>query len=112
MPLYPKFPFIKVPGTFVSIRLEDLLMVFAALLVLLGWRKNILGFFKLKITRAIVLYFIIGAGSLFSAALVTKTVVPHIGILHWLRRVEYFVPFFLGIMVIKKDRSNIDFYFK
>ena len=47
VPLYPKFPFIRVPGTFVSIRLEDLIIAFGALLLLVKIAPFVRNFFKL-----------------------------------------------------------------
>lgn len=112
VPLYPKFPFIRVPGTFVSIRLEDFIIVLAALVIAVIVLPDINRFLKNNIYRAIVLFLLVGATSLASAVLVTKTVAPHIGILHWVRRVEYFVPFFIGFYAIKNRKGNLEFYLK
>lgn len=112
VPLYPKFPFIRVPGTFVSIRLEDFLL--AAVLGVLIFRllPKIKQFLENKINQAIFLSLSIGFLSLVTAILVTKTVEPHIGFLHWLRRIEYFVPFFIGFLAIKEKKENLEFYLK
>ena len=55
---------------------------------------------------------LVGLVSLSSAIFVTKTVQPHLGVLHWLRRVEYFVPFFLGVIAIRNNRQNLGFFLK
>ena len=111
IPLYPKFPLLKIPGTFVAIRLEDLLLAFSTVLlvsVILIKRS----FYKDKITRSIILFLVVGFVSFLSSILITKTALPHIGFLHWVRRIEYFIPLFLGYESIRKNRSNLEFYFK
>lgn len=110
--LYPKFPFITVPGTFVSIRLEDFILVFAALVLVIIIIPQIGSFIKETVNKSILIYLFVGLISLISALLVTKTIIPHIGFLHWIRRIEYFVPFFIGIYAIKGKRENLKFYLK
>jgi len=112
VPLYPKFPLIRIPGTFVSIRLEDLLIAFSAILLVVLVIPNAFTFFRDKLNQSIIVFLIVGFVSYMSALLVTKTVFWHIGFLHWARRVQYFIPFFLGVVVIKKIPSSMDFYFK
>ncbi len=111
IPLYPKFPFIKISGTFVSIRLEDFILLFAGLIVfinLVPWWKTAV---KNNIYKSIVLYLVIGFVSLVSAYFVTRTIEIQIGLLHWIRRIEYFIPLFLGYYAIK-SRKDSDYYFK
>ncbi|MGB6882189.1 MAG: hypothetical protein WBD86_02725, partial [Microgenomates group bacterium] len=112
VPLYPKFPFIRVPGTFVSIRLEDFLVLAASVILLLHILPNLKRFVANRITRAMFLFLLVGLVSVFSAIFVTKTVAPHLGVLHWLRRVEYLIPFFLGFFAIKNRKKNLEFYLK
>lgn len=108
VPLYPKFPFIRLPQTAVSIRLEDFL-VFAVLVVwfiaVLPKLKSIL---KNKITQSVILFLVVALVSLIFGIMITKTVIPHVGILHWVRRVEYLSVFFIGLYSIK---SMKDLYF-
>ncbi len=110
--LYPKFPFIRIPGTFVAVRLEDFLIAIAAILVFIIVLPDIGSFIKKKINIAILLYLFVGILSLISAVLITKTVVIHIGFLHWIRRIEYFVPFFVGALAIKYGKNNLEFFLK
>ncbi len=113
IPLYPKFPFIKIPGTFVSIRLEDFLMAFIALVLainLLPFAKKILAG---QIEKAIIIYLSVGLISLVSAIFLSDRVIPHLGVLHWLRRIEYFIPFFLGSSYfLKGKRADFEFFLK
>jgi O-antigen ligase len=108
--LYPKFPFIRIPGTFVSIRFEDLLIAFAALVFAGFVVTRVKWFLSLEMNRLILVYLFVGALSLAGALFVTKTVEPHIGIFHLLRRVEYFIPFFIGFTAIFINRKNLEYY--
>lgn len=90
IPLYPKFPLINVKGTFVAVRLEDFLLgIYFIIWVYLLYKKELLkGLFKEKLNQALLLYFFIGAVSIFSAAFLTHTIKWHLGVLHLFRRVE------------------------
>ena len=111
IPLYPKFPAIRIPGTYVSVRLEDFLVLTTISLWLVLNLNKLKTFARDKITQAILLFLSVGLVSLVSAVLVTQTVVPHIGLLHWLRRIEYLSLFFVGITSIKEEKT-LDFYLK
>jgi len=112
IPLYPKFPLLRIPGTYVSIRLEDFLLAIALLVLVAQILPELSKFVKDKVNKAIFIFLLVGLISLASAFFVTKTAQVYLGILHWLRRVEYFIPFFLGIIVIRKDRKNLGFFLK
>ena len=107
VPLFPKFPFIRIPQTFVAIRLEDLLIAFSGALLVQVIFPNTFAFLKDRLNRSIILYILVGLVSLISAIFVTKTVVAHIGLLHWLRRIEYFIPLYLGMEAVKRKRLNL-----
>jgi len=111
IPLYPKFPLINIPQTYVSVRLEDFVMVIALILLVILIVNNIKPFLSEKINQAILLFLVVGLISLASAHFVTQTITPHIGILHWARRVEYFVPFFLGVIAARR-KEDLEFYLK
>lgn len=91
IPLYPKFPLFNVSGTFVAVRIEDLLIA----LTLMVWlscvflSKEVKEFLGNKIFQAILLFFFIGLISVFSAIFLTHTVITHLSILNFLRRVEF-----------------------
>ena len=113
VPLYPKFPFIQIPGTYVSIRFEDFLLAITALFVFIRIVPNIRRVFKDNISRAILLFLLIGSVSLLAGVFLTQTVVPNIGILHLLRRVEYFMPFFAILTFFPYEKGkNLEFYIK
>ncbi len=109
IPLYPKFPLFNVSGTFVAIRLEDLaigltLGLWGIYLVISG---NIKVFLKDKLNLAILLFFFVGTVSTFSAIFLTHTVVPHISILHFLRRVEFVLLLPVVASIIKSRKKLI-----
>lgn len=112
VPLYPKFPFLRVPGTSVNIRLEDFLLgavIFYFFIVFFPEFKN---FLKTKIAKAIFIFLSVGLVSLLSAIFLTKTVFPHLGLLHFLRRIEYFLPLIIGFLAIRKEKGDLGFFLK
>jgi len=106
VPLYPKFPFIHIPGTYVSIRFEDFLLAITALFILIKVIPDIKKIFNDNIARAIMLFLLIGLVSLLTGIFLTQTVVANIGVLHFLRRVEYFIPFF-AFLVFSFPKKNL-----
>ena len=66
IPLYPKFPFLTVPGTYVSIRLEDFFLAISFLLIVPYLYKNRYEIVKKGIERSILIYLGIGLISLVS----------------------------------------------
>lgn len=96
IPLYPKIPLFTVPGTYVAIRIEDFLIMASFLF----WLSLCGGFKKLGQNDthwAIWAFLVIGIISLSSAVLVTASIAPHLGLLHFLRRVEYLLPFLIVV---------------
>ena len=113
IPLYPKFPAIRIPGTYVSVRLEDFLMAAVAILFLIAFLPEMKRLFAKKIERSVAILLGVGLISLLSGILITQTVVPHIGLLHWMRRIEYFIPFFLGLLYFRdKKEKTLEFFLK
>ena len=112
VPLFPKFPLITIPGTFVAVRIEDVLLAFSGLLLAYALFPRIAKLPKISLNRIIFVFLFVGLISTLSAILITQTVFVHIGFLHWFRRIEYMIPLFLGIEAIKSDRRNLNFYIK
>lgn len=114
VPLFPKFPFIQIPGISVSVRLEDFLILALAVVTSIKIIPNLRNFLKDKIVMAFVIFFSIGAVSVIAGIFLTQTVVLSTGILHFLRRIEYSVPLFAVLALLKKDeaKNNLDFYIK
>ena len=93
IPLYPKFPLINISGTFVAIRIEDI--VIALVVSLWGFHivfsKHLKSILEDKVNKALILFFFIGLISTFSAIFLTHSVISHISILHFLRRIEFMI---------------------
>lgn len=111
VPLYQKFPFLKIPGTYVSIRLEDFLIFFISLFWLASINFDIRKLFENRVGVAIALFWAIGLVSIISGIFLTETVSAHIGILHWGRRIEYMIGFYIGYRALA-DRANLSFFVK
>lgn len=105
--LYPKFPLFRVTGTFVAIRLEDILIGLLLLTWFLVHVKNLKIILGWVTTRSFLLYWGIGLLSLFSAVYLTSSIIPNIGILHWLRRVEMMMLFFVASTTLTKKSQLI-----
>ena len=114
VPLFPKFPLFAVPGTYVAIRFEDILLLVLGILTavkILGDFKN---FIKDEIVQAFLIFFSAGLLSLLAGVFLTKDVTLSIGIFHWARRIEYVIPFFAGLTLLAKEKvsENLQFYIK
>ncbi len=111
IPLYSKFPAIKIPGIYVAVRLEDFLILLAIIIFALPLFKNIKRILSENVSRSIALFLIIGAISVVSGIYLTKTVSPNIAILHLFRRIEYLSLFFVGYLyVINNQKADIFSY--
>lgn len=106
IPLFPKFPAIDIPNTYVSIRLEDFLILATLISLTPHLIKNLSQIVKNKVFRSILIYLLVGLVSLVSGIFLTETVIPNVGLLHFLRRVEYFSLFIVGYLFIKLSREK------
>lgn len=105
IPLYPKFPLFPVPGTYVAVRVEDILIaavVFWWMVAVLPSWKKILNF---PASEALMVFWGIGLLSLFSGIFLTQTVTPHLGILHFLRRVEVMILFVIALTTFENKKQ-------
>lgn len=100
IPLYPKFPLFNIPLTYVAIRLEDLFIALGFGMAVMIQIPRVKRLFKMVIVHSFALYWFIGFVSLISAVFISNTVSPHLGFLHWLRRIEYMSLFFIAITAI------------
>lgn len=111
IPIYPKFPFITVPGTYVSIRIEDFMILVVVGLWIIRFTSDYKSILKNRIAQAIIIFWLVTLVSVISAIFLTKTVDYHVVILHWIRRVEYMIMFFIGLTTVK-SKKDIEFYIK
>lgn len=89
VPLYPKFPLLNIAKTFVAIRAEDILIAWMVAIWFVGNVHRLRQLLSQPLIQAIVAFWAIGGLSVLSGIFVTQTVDPALGVLHWLRRVEY-----------------------
>lgn len=111
IPLYLKFPLFRFNETFVSIRLEDVLIFLFVMLfmieTLFSGRWKILS--KDKLILAILLFFFVGAVALISGVYLTKMITFKIGLFHFLRRIELILLLPFGYWAIK-SKKNLKLY--
>ena len=105
IPIYPKFPMFNVSGTYVAIRAEDFLVAFVLLLWLVNQIHQGFPTLKDRVGRLILLYWGVGLLSLLSAVFITKNIVPHLALFHFLRRIEYMSLFFVALASMKSMRN-------
>lgn len=114
VPLLPKFPLISVPGTYVAIRFEDLLMFLLGVILIPKFILDFKAIWKDKLFSAIFIFFAATLLSLISGVFLTQTVEAKIGLLHWVRRLEYMLPLFVTYLLIPRSSlpETVRFYFK
>lgn len=108
IPLYPKFPLLTLPFTSVAIRLEDFIIAFLALLLLLSLPYYLKQLKKSLVVKSLIIFFLVGFLATISGAFLTHTVSIKVATLHWLRRIEYAIPFFAGLILANK--KNLRFF--
>jgi len=107
IPLYPKLPLIDIPHTWVYVRAEDFLvaLVVGIWLIQLARRKVSLA---TPLTFPIFAYWLVGGISLLYAIFVLRphlaNFFPNVAVLHYLRRIEYMILFFIAASTIKDLR--------
>lgn len=108
IPLYPKFPLANVTGTYVAIRLDDIVITLAVIIWLFYQLKNRFPILKSKATWLTFAYFSAITASLAYAILISQTDSHSVLLLNYLRRFEYLSLFYLTISAIK-DRHDFKF---
>lgn len=101
IPLYPKFPLVNVPGTYVAVRLEDIFFLVVSAVWLFINQRRIKQIISEPICQLFILFWMIGGLSLLSGIFITHSVVAHLGILHWFRRIEYMMFFVMAATTFK-----------
>lgn len=106
IPLYPKFPLIGVTGTYVAIRLDDIVIAISILIWLIYQIIHKFPVFKVKITKLFLVYFLAIIASFVTAFLIYRNTTPdNILILHLLRRFEYISLFFIALNSINSTQD-------
>ncbi len=108
IPLYPKKPLLDVVNTWVYIRIEDFVVVFALVLWLFFlFRKKIT--LNTPLTMPIIIFWIIGAVATIHGVLLLLGSIngthANVAFLSFLRRIEYLSLFFVAYSGIKEKRQ-------
>jgi hypothetical protein len=110
IPLYPKLPLIDIKNTWVYIRVEDFLVLFALFFwfILLLRREVTL---KTPLTIPIIAFWIIGAIVTIHGVVIIfptiATVFPNVALLAYLRHIEYLSVFFIAFSAVKSRKFVI-----
>ena len=105
IPLYPKFPLLTVTGTYVAIRVDDIVIAIAVLIWLIYQIIHKFPVFKLKITKLFLVYFLAIIASFITAFLVYQTESTNILLLHLFRRFQYISLFFIAVNSVKSIKD-------
>ncbi|MEK7065573.1 MAG: hypothetical protein AAB961_01145, partial [Patescibacteria group bacterium] len=109
IPLYPKLPLLDIAYTWVYIRLEDI--VIAVVVGLYVARRAIPK--DNPLLAPILMYWAVGfVSTLISITIIGRTIwhyFPHLTILHFLRRIEYMVVFFIAASTIRGPRDIVHY---
>jgi len=105
IPLYPKFPLASVTGTYVAIRLDDIVIALTLLIWGVYQAKFRLPILKEPVTKLVIAYFLAISASFITALLIFQTDPKQILLLHLFRRFEYMSLLFVTISTIKELRD-------
>ncbi|MEI7652942.1 MAG: O-antigen ligase family protein [bacterium] len=103
IPLYPKFPFIRINDTYISVRLEDFYVAFMALVMVVQiYRKKFV--VQSTFAKYILLFWAACMASFLFNYFISHTIMfRNIGLAHTLRRVEYMIPFFVAYAAVAME---------
>lgn len=101
IPLYPKFPLVNIPDTYVAVRLEDIFFLLVSGIWFFNIFPKIRQLLSEPIYQLFVLFWLVGGLSLLSGIFITHSVYGHLGFLHWLRRIEYMMFFIMAATTFK-----------
>ena len=111
VPIYPKFPFLNVPGIYVSIRVEDFWILAITIVWLARNYAHLRNLWKSSIVRAIAIFLVATFLATFVGIVFLHTATFLVAMLQWGRRVEYLMGFFIVISSIRSIK-DIQFYLK
>lgn len=108
IPLYPKLPLLDIFGTWVYVRLEDVLILFA-ILIFIYERIKKPPQVKNKFIVPISVYLAIGlVSAIYSIVFIGPHLAnyfPHLTLLHFARRIEYMSLFFLAFYAVDSRKK-------
>lgn len=105
VPLWPKLPFKTIDYTYIAIRFEDFYVALISIVFVIQLLRK-----KVIINKQFawlfgLFWFAVGLSTAWGI-FVSKTIqFPHLGVLHFLRRIEYMFPFFIAASVIRNKKD-------
>jgi len=106
VPIYPKFPLKSIGGTYVSIRLVDILVGGGFIVCLISQFLKGLPILKSRIFKLFMIYWLAGLTANLAAVGITDLVSVKLAFFHWLRRIEYMGLFFLTYQSVNKENKD------
>lgn len=110
VPLYPKIPFKMVNYTYVAIRLEDIFFAFMALVFVIQFLRKKVTISSKFLKLFAVFWFCVLLSTLCGIYIQKTIILPHLGWLHALRRVEYMSLFFIVLSTIRSKKDFIHIF--
>ncbi len=105
IPLYPKLPLQDIVGTWVNIRLEDYVILLVGLLWGIQFLRKKVNF-SAPLSLPIILFWVVGAlSTLYAIFLIfpsLSNVSWSLAVLHFARRIEYLMLFFIAFSALRK----------
>lgn len=112
IPVWPKLPVLNVTHTWVYIRIEDFLVAaLVGIFLVQFWRKKMS--LSSPMSWPIFLYWLVGFTSSIFAIIFFRSLpnfFPSLVFLHFLRRIEYMILFFIVLASVISDRTAIKWY--
>lgn len=113
-PLWPKLPFKTINYTYIAVRFEDFYLVLLTLVFFIQVLRKKVVLNKLFVILIGLFWVAVGTSTAWGIYVSKSIEFPHLGILHFLRRIEYMIPFFVAASVIKTKKDffqMMGFYF-
>ncbi len=108
IPIYPKFPLQAVEGTYVAIRVVDILTAGGILFCLISQILKGFPLLKSRIFKLFLLYWTAGLIANIAGFGITGLPSYRLAILHWIRRIQYMSLFFLAYQSVNNKRDIKD----
>ncbi len=110
IPLYPKFPISEVSGTYVNLRLDDIIVFISILFLVIHQLKSRFPIFKNKLFLLFLSYWFALLSAVIGSIVLHQIERPAILLLNAFRRIEYMSLFFLSSAAVsKKEHLKIPF---
>ena len=103
---FPKINIINVPGSSTGIRIDDVLIAITLFIMTLSTSKKLFRDENLKKITIVFLMYIISCIISITLGTVSGYISPLLGILHLVRKIEYFIFIFFGYRYFKYEQQS------